>query len=246
MLVVGLMSSALTAQAELKLDDVVNDYIEARGGMEVIKGMESMKASGKMLMGPMEAPFEFTYKAPNKIYTTFELQGMTGIQAFDGETGWAVMPFMGKPDPEVMADDQLKMTKDQANDIEGVLVDYKEKGHQVELVGTTEIEGTPVIELKVTKKNGDVVEIFLDEEYKLEVMMRAKTNMMGQEVEMETYFSDYKEVGDTVMAHSIAMKINGSALQNLSFEKVDVNLDVKDDLFTMPAAEKKEAAATTE
>ena len=34
------------------------------------------------------------------------MQGMTGIQAYDGETAWGVMPFMGKSDPEEMAEDQ--------------------------------------------------------------------------------------------------------------------------------------------
>lgn len=228
--------------SDLKLDDVLNDYYEAKGGLEVIKGINTLLVKGKMTMGGMEIPLDVKVKRPNKVYTSFELQGMKGIQAYDGETGWAVMPFMGKPDPEKMADDQLKQIQDQA-DMDGPLVGYKEKGHTVELVGKSDVEGTPVIELKVTKKNGDVVNYFLDEEYKLEVMTRTKTKMMGQEVISESYFSGYQEVGDTVVPFQTSVKMNGQVAQTMTFEDVQINVEIDDSLFVMPVVEKKEAAA---
>lgn len=240
---VVLVGSSWMAQAELTLDSVLADYIEAKGGMEVINNTKTMKTTGKMTMGGMEAPFEFTFKAPNKIHTTFELQGMKGIQAFDGEKGWQVMPFMGKTEPVVMSEDEVKQIKNQA-DIEGPLINHEAKDIELELVGKTEIEGTPVIEVKATKPSGDVVHVFLDEEYKIEVMTRTKMSMMGQEVEAETYFSDYKEVGEAglPMAHSMSVKMNGALVQNLTFEKVEMNTDVNDSLFVMPVVEEKEAA----
>ena len=246
-LLVGLVGSSFAVHAEQSLDEVLAEYIEARGGMETIEGIKTMQATGKMSMGPMEAPFAFTYKLPNKIYTTFEIQGMKGIQAYNGETGWQVMPFMGKTEPELMSDDELKQIKDQS-DIEGPLVNAEAKGTQLELIGSTDIEGTPVIEIKATKKNGDVIHLFLDEEYKLEVMTRAKVKMMGQEIEAETYYSDYKEVGESgfPVAHAMAVKVNGSMAQNLTFEKIEFNLDVEDSLFVMPVVATKEAAETTE
>ena len=247
-MVTALMGSALVAHAEVKLDEVLAEYVEARGGMEVINELKTMKASGKMTMGPMEAPLSFVYKMPDKVYTTFELQGMTGIQAYDGEQGWQVMPFMGKTEAELMAGDELKQLKDQA-DIEGVLINSAAKGITLELVGTTEIEGTPVIEIKATRKSGDVVTVYLDEEYKLEVMTRSKVSAMGQEIEAETYFSDYKEVGEfgIPVAHSMAVKVNGAVAQTLTFEKFEYNVEVDDELFKMPVVvEKKEVTETTE
>lgn len=244
----AMLGSAATVQAEMKLDEVIAEYIEAKGGMEFINNMKTMKASGVMIMGPMEAPLNFTIKRPNKVYSTFEIQGMTGIQAYDGEKGWQVMPFMGKTEPEYISGDELKQLQDQG-DIEGPLINAEAKGNVLELIGSTEIEGTPVIEIKATKKNGDVMTVFLDEEYKLEVMTRAKMSAMGQEVEAETYFSDYKEVGDTgvPVAHSMAVKVNGTAAQTITLEKIEYNIDVDDALFNMPVAtEKKEAAEATE
>lgn len=245
---VALAGSAMMVNAEeLSLDQVLAEYIEAKGGMEVIESMKTMKMTGKMTMGPMEAPFDFTYKAPDKVYTTFEIQGMKGIQAYDGETGWQVMPFMGKEEPVLLSADELKMVKDQS-DIEGPLINHKAKGIELKLIGKTEIEGTPVIEIKATKPSGDVVEVFLDEEYKIEVMTRSKMEMMGQEVATETYFSDYKEVGEAKfpVAHSMVVKMNGTTAQSLSLDQIKVNVDVDDALFQMPKVVEKEAAEATE
>jgi len=71
----------------------------------------------------------------------FTLQGMTGIQAYDGTKGWMVMPFMGKTEPEAMTGDDLKQMQDQADMVEGPLLNWKEKGHQVELIGKETVEG---------------------------------------------------------------------------------------------------------
>ncbi len=246
LLMVGLVGSTFAVQAEQTLDEILAEYVAAKGGMEVIQSTKTMTAKGKMTSGPMEFPFAFTYKEPNKIYTTFEVQGMKGIQAYDGEKGWQVMPFMGKTDPVLMSEDELKQVKDQS-DIEGPLINAEAKGIVLELIGPTEIEGTYVVEIKATKKNGDVIHLFLDQEYKLEVMTRAKMSMMGQEIEAESYFSDYKEVGEAgvPVAHSIEVKINGSAMQSMNFDTVEFNVAVDDTLFAMPEVTEKEAATET-
>ena len=87
---------------DMSLEEVISTHIETRGGLEAIQGMESAKLVGNMNMGGMEAPFTMEFKRPNKIRTEFTMQGMTGVMAYDGETGWAIMPFMGKNDPEKM------------------------------------------------------------------------------------------------------------------------------------------------
>lgn len=243
-LISAMVSSTFVANAEVKLDEVLADYKEARGGMEVINNIKSMKATGKMTMGGMEAPLTIVMKAPNKVHTSFEIQGIKGIQAFNGEKGWQVMPFSGKTEAELVGGDELTQMKEQA-DIEGVLINSETKGITLELIGATEIEGTPVIEIKATRKSGDVVTVYLDEEYKLEVMTRSKMSAMGQEIEAETYFSDYKEVGEAgvPVAHSMAVKFNGQVAQTLTFENVEFNTEVDDMLFEMPeVAEKKEPA----
>ena len=231
----GLIGSAAWAQTA---DEIIQKNIDAKGGREKIKAVQTVRMSGKMMMGGgMEAPMVMELARPGKLRMEFTFQGMTGIQAYDGKSGWAVMPFMGKKDPEPMSPDDLKQVEDQA-DIDGMLVDYKEKGHQVEYLGKDEVEGTPVHKIKVTKKNGDLVTLYLDADSYLEIKADGKTSVRGQEVEGETVFGDYKEVGGLVFPHSIQSKPKGApdgAGVTISIASIEINPDLPASRFEMPA-----------
>lgn len=231
----GLIGSAAWAQTA---DEIIQKNIEAKGGLAKIKAVQTVRMSGKMMMGGgMEAPMVMELARPGKLRMEFTFQGMTGVQAYDGKSGWSVMPFMGKKDPEPMSPDDLKQVENQA-DIDGMLVDYKEKGHQVEYLGKDEVEGTPVHKIKVTKKNGDLVTLYLDADSYLEIKADGKTTVRGQEVEGETVFGDYKEVGGLIFPHSIQSKPKGApdgAGVSISIASIEINPDLPASRFEMPA-----------
>jgi len=241
LLVAGLAGAAAQAQTA---DEIIAKNLQARGGKDKIKAVQSARMTGKMVMGQgMEAPFIMEMARPNKMRMEFTIQGMTGVQAFDGKTGWSVMPFMGKKDPEAMSADEVKQAADQA-DFDGVLVDYKEKGHHVEYAGKEDVEGTPAYKLKVTKKNGDVVDIYIDAESSLEIKQAGKTKMRGQEIEGETTYGDFKTVDGLVFPFSMEQKAKGMPSgMTMTISKIEVNPTVEASRFAMPAAEKKESPA---
>lgn len=216
-------------------DEIIAKHIEAIGGRKKLDAVKTAKMSGKMVMqGGMEAPLAIEFKQPNKVRVEFTFQGMTGVQAFDGETGWFVMPFMGKTDPEKMPPDLVEEIEDQA-DFAGPLVDYKKKGHEVELVGKDEVEGSDVYKLKVTKKSGNVEYHFLDAEYFLTIQMKGKRKIQGTEIEFEVLSGDYKDVDGLMLAHSIEQRmVGGMGGATMVFEKVELNVDIPDDRFVMP------------
>src|SRR5262245_40184255 len=192
----GVVLCAMLASVAMgeTVDEIIAKNVVAHGGMEKIKSVKTMRSTGKMVMGQgMEAPFVMTAKRPKMTRVEFTFQGMTGIQAYDGKNAWMVMPFMGKKDPEAMPAEQAKMMDDQA-DMDGPLVDYKEKGNKIELMGKEQVEGADTWKLKVTKKDTTVTTIYLDAETFLEIKSEGKRKMRGVEVEGETLYGDYKEV----------------------------------------------------
>ncbi|MCP4897008.1 MAG: hypothetical protein GY906_08535 [bacterium] len=234
----------------IELEEVLATHHETIGGEEAWLDVQTVSMSGTMRMGggQMEAPFSIEFKRPMKVRLEFTVQGMTGIQAYDGETGWSVMPFMGKTDPEEMAEDQLKEIKEQA-EFDGLLINYEEKGHTVELVGEEEIEGTPAYKLKVTKENGDVVFTYLDTDYCLEFMNVTKREVQGNEVEITNAIGDYKEVEGLIFAHSIEVAFGDQpAAQEIIIDKIELGKEISDDRFTMPepAPKVEEEATETE
>jgi outer membrane lipoprotein-sorting protein len=238
----ALFVSLSAFSADLTVDEIVAKNVEARGGAEKWKAVQSYRVSGKMALGGgMEAPFTMTKKRPEMMRLDFTFQGMTGTQAYDGAGGWMLMPFLGKKDPEPMAGDMLREAKDQA-DFDDQMWDYKAKGNKLELLGKADIEGTPAYTLKLTTKDGDDATVYVDAETFLTVRVEAKRKVQGQEVEGESTVGNYQEFDGILFPTSIESKAKGAAGgQTITIEKVELNPTVADDTFRMPA-KKPEAA----
>lgn len=223
------------AAQEKTLDQVLSCYYDAIGGLKAWQNLNSMVAYGTMSMSGIEAPFVVYQKRPRKERVEFTIQGMTGIQAFDGETGWMVMPFAGVTTPEKMTEDQVKQIKEGA-DIDGPLVNYQDKGIQVKMLGTEDVQGTQAYRLEVTLKDSTVQYYDMDTDYCLPIRVSGKREQGGQAYEYHTTIGDYKPVKGLVMPHSIQTTVTGmpQADQTLTVDSVKLNVSLPDSLFTMP------------
>ncbi len=145
-----------------------------------------------------------------------------------------------------MAADDLKNAQEQA-DFDGPLMDYKQKGNRVELVGKEKIEGAEAYHLKVTLKNGDVRNLYLNASTFLATKTVAKAMMRGTEVELESTFGDYKEVEGLMFPFSIEQHPVGGQgpSQKITLKKVEQNVPVEDSIFKMPPIAPPPAPAKT-
>jgi len=222
---------------ELSLDEVLRNYYDAIGGEDAWRAVNSLKLTGTMQMGPgMEAPFTVYSLRPGKQRLEFTFQGMTGVQAIDGDQAWMFMPFMGKTEPEVMPDEMAKQMKDQL-DIEGALIDWVSKGHTLEMLGIGQAQGTDAYKIKAMLKSGTEQIYYLDAEEFVPFMMEDTRTFQGNKVETETIFSDFKEVDGLIMAHSIENRMKGQpGGQVITVQTVEIDPDLSTVEFAMPAA----------
>lgn len=218
-------------------DEIIAKNNQARGGLDKLKSVQSLKATATMAMGPgMEAPAVLIQKRGNLVRLEFTIQGLTAVQAYDSRNAWQVMPFMGKKDPELMAADEAKEVEEMA-DIDGPMVDYKSKGNQVELLGKEKVEGTDAYKLKVSLKNGDVQTVYIDADSFLEIKEETKRTVRGSEQVIEESIGDYKEVNGIIFPFGMESGIKGSQeKQKLTITKIELNVPADDSIFKMPAA----------
>jgi len=238
--IAAVLTPALLAQS---VDEIVAKHIQARGGMDKLKAVQTIRSTGKMEVGPgIEAPGIFIQKRPDMTRLDFQVQGLTATQAYDGKAAWAIMPFMGKKDPELMPADETKEMQEEA-DIDGPLVDYKAKGNQVELVGKENVEGTPAYKLKVTLKNGNVKYMYLDADSGLQIKEEEKRMMHGSEQETEASLGDYREVNGVMFPFAIENGIKSSPQkEKITIEKLEINVPLDEASFKMPAVAPAPAA----
>jgi len=218
------------------VDEVIAKNIQAHGGLDKLKSVRSIRTSAKFSQGSFRADFRQENKRADKVREEYIIQGLAQVQAYDGKTGWQISPFGGRKDPELLSQDDLKSLVVDA-DIDGPLVDYKEKGHKAELVGHDSMEGTDCFKIKLSMKNGDVRYYYLDADSYLELKLEIQTTIRGALQESELYYGDYEQVNGIYYPFAVEQAQKGSASRRqISVEKIEQNIPLEDARFSMPVS----------
>ena len=238
-LLAALLILAAASARATSVEELIARNLKARGGIDKIRAVQSMRTSGKLYAGGGDFSMEVSYaqmvKRPGIIRQEYSMQGLTSVTAYDGSLGWQVQPFSGRLDPEKLAADDLKGLRLQA-DLDGPLVDYQAKGSKVEYLGTEDVDGTDAHKIKVTLKDGDIVYVYLDPDYFLEIRWTVQTRIRGVEMEYEQDLGNYEEVRGLMLPFSIESGAKGQPKSSkLTIEKVEINAPLDAALFRFPA-----------
>jgi len=239
---VVLLPAAICAQT---VDEIIAKNIQAHGGMEKLKSVQTRRESAKFSAGSFKADVRQVNKRPAEVREEFIIQGMAQVRAYDGKTGWQVNPFSGRRDAELLSEDDMKDLVVDA-DMDGPLVDYKEKGHTAELMGHDSVEGTDCYKVQLTLKNGDIRTYYLDTDSYLELKLETRTFIRGAPQESETYYGDYEQIGGMYFPFELEQGQKGNPDRaRFTVEKVEINPPVDDALFAKPAAKPATGAPGT-
>ncbi|MCP5048970.1 MAG: hypothetical protein GY940_17505, partial [bacterium] len=188
------------------LEEVLKKNYDVRGGLDKLKAIKTEIMEGKGSQGGMEFPMKMVAKRPNRFKMELEFMGKKVINAFDGEKAWWIMPMMSINEPTEMPEDRAKDVAEQAESF-SPLVDYKKNGHKLELMGKEDMEGTETYKLKLTNKDsGRETLFYLDAESGITLKSVTSQKQGENEMQMETLFSDYKEVDGMMMAHQVQIR----------------------------------------
>jgi hypothetical protein len=222
-------------------DELIAKNIEARGGMEKMKAIKTVRITGKFDgSGGFTASVGQENERPNLVRETFVLQGMTAVQAYDGSAGWQIQPFGGRKDPELMGEDDLRDLLLDA-DFDGPLVDYKEKGSTVEYLGHDTIDGDDALRLKVTLKNGDIIYDYLDPDTFIEFRREIQQFIRGSQRDRVVGLGSYKAVAGVMFPFSLSQgPKNHPDEQTTTVQKIEVNVPIDPRDFALPEALKTE------
>ncbi|HEV3206031.1 MAG TPA: hypothetical protein VGZ28_03690 [Terriglobales bacterium] len=222
-------------------EELVQKNIEAKGGVAKMKAIKSLRLTGKLdAGGGFTGAVGQENKRPNLVRETFTFQGMTQVQAYDGLLGWQIQPFGGRKDPQLMGEDDARdLIID--SDFDGPLVDYKEKGNTIEYLGHDVVDGDDALRLKVTLKNGDIIYYYLDPDTFLEIRVERREFIRGAVHESVTDLGSYKPVAGVMFPFSVngGPKNDPTSWQSVTYEKIEVNVDLPDSDFAVPASLKQ-------
>jgi hypothetical protein len=222
------MISMQASQAQTA-DDVVNKYIEALGGKEKLMSLKSVKMTGGLSVQGMDIGITVTILNGVGSRNDISVPGMgEGYQIMTPTKGWSYMPFQGQTSPEEVSEDRVKSSQAQL-DLQGALLGYKEKGHQVELLGKETVDGAECFKLKLTNKNGKVSTLFIDTKTYYRIKSISTTNINGEDTEIETSYSDFRKTPEGFVFPFSQTTPNGP----ITYSSIEVNKPVDESIFVV-------------
>lgn len=235
LMAVGLVLAGSAARAQApSAEEIVARNLAARGGLDKIRAVSTMKMTGTVTAQGMEIPLTVMTKRPNFMLQETTVQGTRMVSAFDGERAWAINPMLGSNQPTDLTGPQAESVKDQST-FDGPLVGYKDRGDTLELVGPADIAGGKAWKLKLTRKNGRVMSIYIDQQSYLEKEWSTTVDQNGMSMDFETVMSDYAPTPEGIMvARTLRTMVGGQQQGMLKVKTVEFNTPIDDAAFKKP------------
>jgi outer membrane lipoprotein-sorting protein len=232
----SLMSLAFLTPAKAQtVDDIINKNIDAMGGREVLSKISSAMFQGTTHIMGNDSPLAVIIVNGKGYKSTASFNGTDSITCVTDTGSWILSPMMGQTSPQVIPADQRKAMKALLY-IGGPLVDYKDKGYSAELAGREDVPGQSNYKIRLFDNEGTDVVYYINPQTYLVSKTVAKANLMGEDVNITSDFSDYRktDIGYT-MAYTVATSSTGPD-QTITYTAVEFNKDVDPKTFEMPGS----------
>ncbi|MBK8145794.1 MAG: hypothetical protein IPK62_12775 [Bacteroidetes bacterium] len=115
-------------------EEIVNKHVEAIGGAENWKKMNSLVMEATMKAQGAEIKIVRSQIHNKAMRMDIAVMGMNGYQILTPTAGWSFMPFQGQTKAEPMTADDVKTSQDELSLLDEFIT-YKDLGKKLEYVG---------------------------------------------------------------------------------------------------------------
>lgn len=217
------------------IDKIIAKHIEAHGGQEAWDAIENMKIKG-LYTGYSETKSFESYKAkPDLYFSDYWLGQHPMLEAYDGKNAWCTNPWFGFDWPYLASEAETNTILFRAEMCTPFL-NYKEKGHEVELLGEEEVEGVKAYKIKVKRNTGVEETWFLNAETYLEMICNTTWQDFTYPQPGEFYFDDFQKIGDIVLPFYSEVTF-GTRYHVVEIQNIDFNTELPEDIFKFPISD---------
>jgi hypothetical protein len=227
LLLAGWMAlSAVTATTAQTADEIVKKHVDAIGGADNWKKINSTRVEGSFNVQGNDVSITITRLQGKGMRQDISVAGMSGYVIITPTAGTTYLPFQGQSEAQPMPADALKEGQYQL-DVQGVLVDYKTKGHTVELLGKETIDGAECNKLKVTLAGGKVFTYYIDTKNNYLVRSVTTQHVNGQEMEQTVSFGNFQKLPEGITVPMTITQQFGEVI----LSKMEINKAVDESIF---------------
>jgi hypothetical protein len=222
-------------------EDIVERHLAAMGGRAALEKLTSRVTTGTISVstpgGDLTGSVTVYNKGANKSRTLvridasqFGLGQIVQDQRFNGTSGYALDTLNGNRE---IAGDQLETAR--SNTFPSPLLNYKDAGTRLELLGREKAGDRDAFVLRVTPKTGPPARMFFDAETYLlaRTVVTVNVPQLGGDVEQTIVVSDYRDVDGVKIPFQIR-SVNQFQTVSITATKVEQNTAIDDAMFSKP------------
>jgi zinc protease len=211
---------------------VIDRYIEAAGGKEAFKKVDSVLIKAKTEVGGKDLGGAMTLATakPNKLLLTVDLGGIAIRSGFDGKVGWQMNPLTG---PSIMEGAELR---DMARQSDFFAILHEDQGYKsMENLGKADFEGEECYKLKLVDADGQETTEYYSVKTGLQVGFTGSQESQFGKITATSVNNEHKKFGDLLLPSKVTQKMAGAGLsQTMIIDSVEYN-NVPDSTFALPA-----------
>jgi outer membrane lipoprotein-sorting protein len=224
---------------------VADVAVHARGGRQKISSIQSEHITGQIDANGESGSFSLVLKRPGKIRMELNFGGKRIIEASDGKDAWQIDETTNLNKPSQMS----KGEKDKfliGADIDGPFLDYQSKGIKIEPLDVEMLGASQVWKVQVTNSAGTAFIYYIETSGGYTLMHELPIAKTAKDSEtVREYYRDFRTVKGMPFPFVTISEANSGSVATLSVDRVDINSNEDDNLFTMSGfLEEKPASGT--
>lgn len=217
--------------------------IHSRGGREKISSIQAEHITGQIDANGETGTFSLDLKRPDKIRLELNLEGKRVIKASDGKETWHVDETANLTKPSLMSKDEKDRFLAGA-DIDGPFLDYQAKGIKIEPLGIEMLGPSEVWKVQVTTSGGTAYVYYIETSGGYTLMRELTISASGQPSRtIREYYRDFRMVKGIPFPFVTISETDSGATVTLNVDRVDINVDEADGLFSMSTFSKTQPSS---
>ena len=216
--------SSPVSPAAAPADSLIGLYYDAVGGLDAIRAIGSRRMRGTYVEGQLHATTDIAWRRPKLRRVNVHAPGFEYSEGYDGVT-WEYNFQLKRAvlDTGIAAETGVR-----GAEFDEPFVEYRAKGHRVELLGLTSLAGHDAIHLRVALADGWQKEYYFDPVTHLIVAMRKAMpiHAIGSAVQTLTRYDDWRLEAGVLQPHRFVERIvsTGEALNTLQWDRIESNV----------------------
>lgn len=207
--------------AGLTADKVIEDYVNALGGSDALKGVNDVTMNASMKIQGMSMDMVSYQRQPNQLYREMKMQGnVVSKEIFNGDAGKVMSP-MGEQKLEGELLEKMKYDSYLFPELQ-----FSELGFSAEILGIEEVEGQDTYKLKVVSPTGSESTAYFSRESGLKIKEVSQTPQGN----IATLFIEYTDVKGIKFPKTMNQTVGPQSF-DVIYESIKVNEGIEESIF---------------